>query len=84
MDASQIAVIVASVVPSLVLLWVTRGIQRSDAMQKQLDSVDRRVVAVEASSEARVETIKRLQLHIERLESKIDLLISKLMERPSA
>lgn len=81
MTPTEIALIVASVIPSLIMLWLTRGIQKSDEMQKSIDSVDKRLVAVEAAGMARQESMKRLEMHIEKLESKIDLLISKLMDR---
>ena len=81
MTPTEIALIVASVIPSLIMLWLTRGIQKSDDMQKSIDGVDKRLIAVEAGAEAKADSLRRLELHIEKLEAKIDLLISKLMER---
>lgn len=83
MTPTEIALIVASVIPSIIMLWLTRGIQKSDEMQKAIDSVDKRLIAVESGMVARAETMRRIEIHIEKLESKIDLLISKLMERGS-
>lgn len=75
----EVYLFAAGLIANIATMWVTRGVRRQDSAQTVLEDHGTRITRLEAGNELTREMLRRTELHLEKLEVKLD----RLLDRPS-